>query len=698
MIKRVYSFFVTALILLIVTVKADNKADSLYRLLSKNIHDTTRINIYTELCWPVYAYSNTDSSIKYGNLAVDLCKKYHDTTRLVVAYRRLGIAYINTADHKKALECQQKSYDMAKAIGLKKGMASALNNLSVIYLNISEFKTAIDYSIQSQKIQEELKDSTSLFNAYYNTGLLFKSINDYNNSKMYYNKAISLAQKRKNKSEIAFAYSGLATILKKEQKFDSAFYYFLKAEAWFKNENHLQGLEEVYVNIGSLYSEISNKTKDNSNNKKALGYYFKALEINSKYNNKLTASNIMGNIAVIYSNMKQLDSTIHYANRAIDFARESDDKAEIVYSSKLLADAYYEKGNFPLSIKFLKLHLLMKDSVYNYEKQKEISQKQMRFEFEKRAIADSLMVVEDKKITQEKLKQEATIRYSLFFFMILLIVFSFIMYNRFKIIKNQKQIIENQKMKVDEKQKEILDSINYAKRIQSTILDNQVVIKDFLSDHFIYFKPKDIVSGDFYWAHRKSNFYYLAVCDSTGHGVPGAFMSLLNIGFLNEAINDNGIEKPNEIFDYVRKRLIQSVNKEEQKDGFDGILICINIQTREITYAAANNKPILISNNQIVEQSVDKMPVGKGERVEPFKLYQLNAKEGDILYLYTDGYADQFGGPKGKKFKYRPLNELLLKNSNLTMDMQLDYLSNQFDIWKDDLEQVDDVCIMGIKL
>jgi serine phosphatase RsbU (regulator of sigma subunit) len=693
-IKHLLSIF---LLLFIVNIYADNKPDSLYNLLSKKIHDTTRINIYNEFCWPVYAYSNTDSSLKYGNLAVELSKKRHDTLKLIIAYRRLGIAFTNTADHKKALECQQKSYDLAKAIGLKKGMASALNNLSVIYLNISDFETAIEYSIQSQKIQEEIKDSTSLFNAYYNTALLFKSINDFISAKTYYYKAYTIADKKNNSSEKAFALSGLANILKKENKLDSAFYYFFKAEQWFKAENHLQGLEEVYVNLGSLYSE-DNRVSFNANLKKALDYYHKALKINSQFSNKLTKGNIMGNIAVVYNNLHNIDSTIIYAHKAIDLAKESDDNAEIVFSSKLLSDAYFEKGNFPLSIKYLKLHVLMKDSVYNFEKQKEIGQKQMRFEFEKKVIADSLKVNEEKKITQEKLKQEATIRYSLFFFIILLAIFSFIMFNRFKIIKNQKQIIEIQKNKVDEKQKEIVDSINYAKRIQSTILDNQVVMKEIFPDHFIYFKPKDIVSGDFYWAHRKSDYYYLAVCDSTGHGVPGAFMSLLNIGFLNEAINDNGIEKPNEIFDYVRNRLITSVSKEDQKDGFDGILICINVITKEITYAAANNKPILISNNQIIEQKVDKMPVGKGERQEAFNLHHLNAKSGDVLYLYTDGYADQFGGPKGKKFKYRPLNELLLVNSNLDMSKQLDVLSKEFASWRGDLEQVDDVCVMGIKL
>src|SRR6202008_734129 len=175
----------------------------------------------------------------------------------------------------------------------------------------------------------------------------------------------------------------------------------------------------------------------------------------------------------------------------------------------------------------LTMLMAMKDSVYNYEKQKDIEQKQMTYDFERKSMADSLRVAEEKKTTEEKLKREKTIRYGLVFFAFLLIAFSVIMFNRFKIIKKQKNIIQEQKDEVEEKQKEIIDSINYAKRIQHALLANEALINHYLPKHFVFFKPKDIVSGDFYWASKKGRYYYLAVCDSTGHGVPGAFMSLL---------------------------------------------------------------------------------------------------------------------------------------------------------------------------
>lgn len=235
------------------------------------------------------------------------------------------------------------------------------------------------------------------------------------------------------------------------------------------------------------------------------------------------------------------------------------------------------------------------------------------------------------------------------------------------------------------------------KKIQQAIITNTEYINTHIPNNFIYFNPKDIVSGDFYWATKKENCFYFAVCDSTGHGVPGAFMSLLNIGYLSEAIIEKGIKQPNEIFNYVRQRLINTISNDGQKDGFDGILICLDFTTNQITFAAANNKPILIRNEKLFELESDRMPVGHGERKDDFKLYTIDIEKGDSLYIYTDGFADQFGGPKGKKLKYKPLNELLLANSSKTLSEQQQNLTEYFNEWRGTLEQVDDVCITGFK-
>lgn len=285
--------------------------------------------------------------------------------------------------------------------------------------------------------------------------------------------------------------------------------------------------------------------------------------------------------------------------------------------------------------------------------------------------------------------------------------------------------LEEKHFIIEEKNKEIFDSINYARRIQKALLAGDDVLKNNLANHFVLFKPKDIVSGDFYWATsvnvesgikndklterqpelvsgsqqitNNKELFYFAVCDSTGHGVPGAFMSLLNISFLNEAVNEKGIKQPNKVFDFVRQRLIDNISKDGQKDGFDGILVCIDKANKKVSYAAANNAPVLVRDNVITELEADRMPVGYGERRESFTLFELDYKPGDRLYLYTDGYADQFGGPKGKKFKYKQLNDLLLSIFETDQHEQKKQLDLAIENWKGSLEQVDDILVAGIQ-
>jgi serine phosphatase RsbU (regulator of sigma subunit) len=284
----------------------------------------------------------------------------------------------------------------------------------------------------------------------------------------------------------------------------------------------------------------------------------------------------------------------------------------------------------------------------------------------------------------------------------------------------KKELSESREI-LTEKNKEILDSINYAKKIQYTLLAHSDLLNKHLPEHFVLFKPKDIVSGDFYWAtsvvtssmfqvsNSENNntkqetlnkeLFFLAICDSTGHGVPGAFMSLLNISFLNEAITEKGILQPHLILNHTRQRLIQNVSQEGAQDGMDGILIRIekHNDTLKIEYAAANNAPVLVSNNILTELAYDKMPIGKGEKNTSFTLHNIELKKGDALYLYTDGYADQFGGPKGKKFKYKQLEDLLLANSKLSLQEQSEILNKTIETWKGSLIQVDDICVFGIR-
>ena len=273
--------------------------------------------------------------------------------------------------------------------------------------------------------------------------------------------------------------------------------------------------------------------------------------------------------------------------------------------------------------------------------------------------------------------------------------------NKELIIKNK--IIEKQKYDVEHKHREITDSINYAERIQRSFLATKSQLDENLKDYFIMFQPKDVVSGDFYWAHSlKNGNFALVTADSTGHGVPGAIMSLLNTSSLEKAV-ELGLSEPAEILNHTRKTIIDRLKKdgsiEGGKDGMDCSLISIDTSKTKLTYSAANNPIWIIRDNKIIELTANKMPVGKHDNDSvSFTQHEIELQNGDLIYTLTDGFPDQFGGPKGKKFMYKKLKEFIINISQLPMKEQKEQLEIAFNYWKGDLEQVDDVCLIGIRV
>lgn len=272
-----------------------------------------------------------------------------------------------------------------------------------------------------------------------------------------------------------------------------------------------------------------------------------------------------------------------------------------------------------------------------------------------------------------------------------------------EVAESQREITETQRQLIQEKVQEITDSIHYAKRIQTALLTSQDYITENIpGEHFILFKPKDIVSGDFYWALQYKNKFYIATCDCTGHGVPGAFMSMLNISFLNKIILERGITEPHEIMNHVRDEIINALNpkgsKEVSMDGMDAVLCCYDFEHMTLTFASANNLLWLIRNNELIEYKGDKMPVGKhSEVVSPFTLQTIHLIKGDVIYTSTDGFPDQLGRNE-KKLMKRNLKEIFLSIHTKPMADQKEYLDVFFENWKGKVEQVDDVCVIGVRV
>lgn len=264
--------------------------------------------------------------------------------------------------------------------------------------------------------------------------------------------------------------------------------------------------------------------------------------------------------------------------------------------------------------------------------------------------------------------------------------------------------VVKQKEIIEEKNKHITDSIIYAKRIQQAILPPEETLTSYLKNAFVLYKPKDIVSGDFYWIERKENKILFAVVDCTGHGVPGAFMSIIGFNGLNQIVNEYNITQPAEILNHLNKIITNTLKQraEESKirDGMDISVCSIDMQTNTLQYAGANNPIFIVRNNEVLEIKADKQPIGNfvGENEFRFTNKEIPLQPNDNLYLFSDGYADQFGGPKGKKLKYSSFRKLLLENHKKPMQVQKQMLDFMFEEWRGELEQIDDVCVIGVKI
>jgi serine phosphatase RsbU (regulator of sigma subunit) len=257
---------------------------------------------------------------------------------------------------------------------------------------------------------------------------------------------------------------------------------------------------------------------------------------------------------------------------------------------------------------------------------------------------------------------------------------------------------------IEEKNKDITDSINYARRIQRSLLPQQHFLESNLGEHCIFYRPKDIVSGDFYWASRLQNGdFAIVIADSTGHGVPGAIMSMLNIASLNEVQNNSSITSPAKILDHARKRIIEHLDnydhEEEAKDGMDAIVVCIDKEFKKLTYSAANNSLWLVRNGEVKQLKGDKMTVGKDFKVKnSFSEQTISLQEDDMLFLFTDGFTDQFGGVKGKKLMIRRFRELMQQIAHLPVQDVGKKLAHHFDEWKGEHEQTDDVLVFAMRV
>lgn len=585
-----------------------------------------------------------------------------------------------------------------------------MSNIANVFNLQKNYQQSVDYYKKSIPYFIDAKANDIYISIVFRIGTIYAVMGQIDSAEAYLKKSQKLTSLLNGKEQLTMHEIRLSnlkgSILAQKKQYRDAIAVAQDAVRLSEQTGNTQVMNQTYELIGTYYVL-------NGEPKRAIEYYNKQLTLKDRGGwYEKTLSKIHINKAKAFLKMNRADSAIANLLIAKELAEKVNVKLEMNSVYENLADAYIQANDMANAVSYLKKHIQYKDSLTGDQVIQQITSTALKYEEDLKLMAEKNIREKERMESEKKSEEEAQQRRVLMiiiFSVSLLVVVAGISLLKIRkantLLKSQKTEIEeqrnlvmHQKNIVVEKNKEITDSILYAKRIQTALIHTQPHLTGSFKDHFIFFKPKDIVSGDFYWSAIQNEHVYIAACDCTGHGVPGAFMSLLNISFLNEAINQKKLIEPNKVFDFVRTNLVSSLSSDESKDGMDACLLHLNKKTQTLTYSAANNKPVIVRNNEVIELGCDKMPVGKSHTENEFTLYTVNYQTDDVLYLFTDGYKDQFGGKENKKLNSKMFKKLLLESSGMEFAMQKENIKQFFNEWKGEAEQTDDVCVIGLKL
>ncbi len=721
---------------------------------------------------------NYAKAIEYFQKSLKIREELRDKTGISACYGNIGLVHSSQGNYASAIKYYQKSLkiykelsespDFAKATSGKEGMSASYNNIGNIHRHQGNYASSIKYYQKSLKFDEELEDKRGMAYAFGNIGLVHEEQGNYASAIKYYQKSLNILEELGDKQGMAVCYGNIGLVHTNQGNYAKAIEYYHKSLKIFKKLGYRIGMSGCYNNIGIVH-------KNQGNYKNAIMYYQKSLKIFEELGDKQGIAISLGNIASLNNEQENFHKAIEFAEKALKIAKEIGALPLEKDFLGHLSESYEGLNNTGKALEYYKLYTEAKDSLFNEEKNKQLTEMETRYQTEKKEQQIKLLN-KDKKLQKTQLDKQKLIIWSGAGGLLLVLTLAFFIYRGYRQkqkanvllaqqnaeINQQKEEITFQRDEIEKnrdeialKNKDITDSINYAVRIQQAILPTEDFTNEILGEHFILFKPKDIVSGDFYWAAKIKNWLIVAAVDCTGHGVPGAFMSMLGVSFLNEIVRKEEITQPNQVLNELREYVISSLQQssdrddiprmpanhtqnlsgfgepdsvsnksskpsaqqdessDKVKDGMDMALIVIDTETNKLQFAGANNPLYLINPNRKewpkevlpfgedlggAEIKADKMPIGIHEEMKEFTNNELQLQKGDTLYIFSDGYPDQFGGEKGKKLKYKPFKKLFLNIQDKSMKEQKAVLDKTFEDWKGDLEQLDDVVVIGIRV
>jgi serine phosphatase RsbU (regulator of sigma subunit) len=641
----------------------------------------------------------------------------NDTTKILALISSSNQYKDNNLEN--ALKFAQQALELATKLNYKKKIDFSQNSLGELYLMKGDYGQALTYFFKALKNAENLKDDLEIARSNNGVGQIFYHQKDYSPALEYFNKSLITFRKLNYKKGVLKNYNDIGIIFTIQKRYNEALQDYdslLKISEAIGNK---QGISVCYANISVVYYQMNKMNM-------AIEYTIKAIKMDEEAET-LDNKSLLGsysNLGALYIQNKQLENAAIALQKAMTYVKNANDKVLVKGLYDNFSELYQKNNNYQKAFEYAQLASVFQDSIYNESNSRQTNELTARYEAENKEQLISNLE-RDNVLSDEQLKRENNFKTYLTIFCVLVAVFAFLLFRGNIQKRKTNHALSLTYKEIEEKNKDITDSINYSKRIQEACLPPRELKHQLFNDIFILFKPKDIVSGDFYWYTEKNGKKLIACCDCTGHGVPGALMSMIGNNILNEIVNEKGITTPNEILNHLHKEIRKALKQDEQsinKDGMDIALVTFNNET-EIEYAGAQrplwifsdtepevrnfdkkiiNNNLQANNNSLIltEIKANKFSIGgsQTETERKFTNHKISLKKGDSLYIFSDGFADQFGGAEGKRFMSKRFKDLLLTNYQKPMFEQENKLVETIETWKGTNEQVDDILVIGIRI
>ncbi len=691
------------------------ETDSIASLLQKAQTDTQRIRLMNALAFRLQN-AHADSALHVAERALKLAGSLHNQVAVASCYTILASIWDEKTQNEKAISYYQQALDIYQHCGDKANAAKALYDLGIMYHTAGNYSRSMEFLTRALPYYEEKGDKEMASQVMSVIGKVYKDIGRLPEALDYQTRAQKLSEETGDQGWMSREAISLGLLYTTLKKYPEALAMYSKAKPFVESSADPKAKAILYTNIGNISFEMKTYSE-------ALNYYTLALHLAEEIGNRYGIALLQLNIGSVYHKQGDLLKAAAYYQLAEVSSVKQDAKDMLmdIYSNQ--AELYKIRKEFEKALHYHELYSAMRDTLRNAEGDKQVQELTAKYETDKKE-KQIIVLTRDQALQQlAMLKQQTDLarqrQLSLGSLAVVLVIaaFSFLLFSRYKLkqkaneqLQAQNESISLQKTVIEEKNRSITDSINYASRIQAALLPGETHFRNHFSDAFVVYRPKDIVSGDFYWIAQTKGKIIYATADCTGHGVPGGFMTMLGSSLLNEIVNDLGITEPAAVLDELRRKVIQALNQQHHspdeaekkgfvKDGMDIAICAIDLNKPELTYASAYHDICVISNNEVIELGADKQPIGYfGDMQKPFTQKSIALKKGDVIYTFTDGFADQFGGPKGKKFKYRRLIELLNAQHDKSGQDQKKILEEHLDDWRGNLEQIDDVCLIGVRI